>query len=279
MRVGIVGLGLMGASFALALRRALPEVDLVGYDRDPATRRRAQARGLVRAGDPRWSDVLVLAAPIAALPELLAGLAGHRGVVTDMASTKVQVMSWAAAAGVDLVGGHPMCGREQSGLDAADPAIFEAAPWVLTRDEPRLTALVRAVGARPVFMAADKHDRLVAGVSHAAFVISAAYVLAMAGRPDWPDMQKVAGSGFRDVSRLAAGDPALYSAIVGTNRKPIAEAVIAVEDSLARLRRHLESADPRLVELLEEARRARVRWEAEASSRAAAPGGEHAGQG
>lgn len=260
MRVGIFGLGLMGSSFALALGRARPGLSLVGSDRDAATMRRAVAAGLVQAGDPGTADVVVLAAPIPALPEILAGLAGRAGVVTDMASTKVHVMRWAAAAGVDLVGGHPMCGRETAGIEAATADLFEGAPWVLTRDEAAVTELVGAVGARPVFMDAERHDRLVAGVSHAAFVLSAAYVLALAGDADWPAMQEVAGTGFRDVSRLAAGDPALYAAIASTNRGDIARELRAVEASLANLRRHLEAGDARLVELLEEARRAREGW-------------------
>jgi prephenate dehydrogenase len=262
MRVGIVGLGVMGASFALALRRACPDVDVVGRDADADAARRAVARGVVAAGDVAGADVVVVAAPIPALPEILAGLAGHRGVVTDMASTKARVMRWAAAAGVDLVGGHPMCGSERSGLDAADPDMFAGAPWVLTRDEPLVTGLVRAVGAVPMVMDPERHDRLVAGVSHDAFLLSAAYVLALAGDPDWPGMQEVAGSGFRDMSRLAGGDPELYGAIVSTNRERIVESVRAVEASLARLRRHLEAGETaRLVELLEEARAARARWD------------------
>ena len=264
VRVGIQGLGLMGASLALALRAARPDCEVVGRDPDPATMAKALRREMVAEGDVRDADLVVLAAPIPALPELLAGLTGHAGVVTDLASTKVRVMAWAAAAQVDLVGGHPMCGREQSGIDAADPHLFRGAPWVLTRHEPPLTELVRAVGARPVFMDAERHDRLVAGVSHAAFLLSAAYVLAMARSPEWGAMQEVAGTGFRDVSRLAAGDPALYGAVVSTNREAILDALREVEGSLARLRRHVEAADPRLVELLEEARRARDRWAGDA---------------
>ncbi len=260
MRIGILGLGLMGSSFALALRRALPSLDLLGSDPDPATMRRALARGLVDEADPRDADVVVLAVPIPALPEVLTGLSGRAGVVTDMASTKAHVMRWATAAGVDLVGGHPMCGRELASIDAADPDMFLGAPWVLTRDEPVVTDLVAAVGALPVFMDAERHDRLVAGVSHAAFVLSAAYVLAMAGDPDWEGMQQVAGTGFRDVSRLAAGDPGMYAAITSTNRERIAGSIRSVEAALARLRRHLEAGDGRLVELFEEARLARERW-------------------
>jgi prephenate dehydrogenase len=169
-------------------------------------------------------------------------------------------MGWAAAAGVDLVGGHPMCGRERSGQGAAYPTLFDGAPWVLTRDEPALTELVRAVGAIPIFMDASRHDRLVAGVSHAAFLLSAAYVQALSADSDWDGMKQVAGSGFRDMSRLAAGEPELYQAIVSTNREPILRSLRAVEDSLARIRRHVERADPRLVELLEEAKLARDMW-------------------
>lgn len=268
MRVAIVGLGLMGASFASALRRARPDVEITGRDSDPATMRRAVELGLVERGDPRTADVVVLAVPIPALPDVLASLTGHPGVVTDMASTKAQVMRWATAAQVDLVGGHPMCGREQAGIDAADPAMFDGAPWILTRDEPAVTRLIEAVAARPVFLDAERHDRLVAGVSHAAFVLSTAYVLALAGDPDWAAMQGVAGSGFRDVSRLAAGDPGLYAAIASTNREAVAESVRSVEAALARLRRHLEAGDGRLVELFEEARVIRERWARESNGKA-----------
>ncbi len=271
MRVGILGLGLIGSSLALALRRARPGLEVVGDDTDPGTLRRALERGVVASGDALQADVLVLATPIRELPDVLARLAGHRGVVTDVASTKAHVMRWALAAGVDLVGGHPMCGREQSGIDACDAGLFDGAPWVLTRDEPAVTDLVRSVGARPIFMDAERHDRLVAGVSHAAFVLSSAYVLALAGDGDWPAMQQLAGTGFRDLSRLAAGDPELYAAIASTNREAMVVQVRAVEASLARLRRHLEAGDARLVELFEEARRARERWAGEAAVSGAQP--------
>lgn len=260
MRVGIVGMGLMGGSFALALHEARPELDLVGSDPDPKAMRDAVGRGMVSAGDARAADVVVLAAPIPTLPEILSSLSGTAAVVTDMASTKALVMKWAAAAGVDLVGGHPMCGREQTGLRAADAGLFRGAPWVLTRDQPQVTELVEAVGATPIFMDAERHDRLVAGVSHVAFMLSVAYVLALAADDDWPEMQEIAGPGFRDISRLASGNPELYAAIVSTNGERIAEVLKSVEAALVRLRRHLEARDGRLVELFEEARRVRERW-------------------
>lgn len=251
----------MGGSLALALADARPAVELVGRDADPAVHRRALERRLVREGDLANADVVFLAAPIPALPELFTELAGHPGVVTDLASTKATVMRWAAAAGLDLVGGHPMCGRERSGLDAADATIFRGAPWLLTREEPALVDLVRAVGAVPVTVDAEQHDRLVAGVSHAAFALSAAYVLALAGSGEWDRMAPLAGPGYRDMSRLAGGDPELHGAIATTNRHAMVDALRAVEASVGRIRRHLEEGDPRLVELLEEAKRVRDEWD------------------
>jgi prephenate dehydrogenase len=264
--VAVVGLGLMGGSFALALKRARPETVIVGVDRDQLTLRRALDRGVITIGGPdlaaaRPADVVVLAVPVLAMHELLEQLKGSTGLVTDMASTKSEVMEWAAGAGVDLVGGHPMCGREASGLEAADADLFQGAPWVLTRAEPRLEELIEAVGARPLVMDAETHDRLVAGVSHAAFLVSAAYMLSLAGSPDWPEAGSLAASGFRDMTRLAAGDPEMYAGIARTNRAHIAEALDRFEASLARLRRHLDRDDPRLAELFEEARSARRRWE------------------
>jgi prephenate dehydrogenase len=169
-------------------------------------------------------------------------------------------MEWAAAAGIDLVGGHPMCGKEQSGIDAADGSMFKGAPWVLTREQPVLRELIEAVGAQPIVMDAVTHDRLVAGVSHAAFLLSVGYVLALSRRADWPEASKLAAGGFRDMSRLAAGDPDLYAGVTRTNRAQLIEQLDAVTTELARLRRHLEADDARLIELFEEAHNVRERW-------------------
>jgi prephenate dehydrogenase len=265
--VAVVGLGLMGASFALALKKARPETVLVGTDRNPVVVRKALERGVVETANTdltpvEMADVVVIGAPLMALREVFPRLASIAPAkpITDMASTKAAVMEWAAAEGIDLVGGHPMCGREKSGIDNADPTMFEGAPWVLTRDEPSITSLVEAVGARPIVMDAVTHDRLVAGVSHAAFLLSVGYVLALARREDWPEASGLAAGGFRDMSRLAAGDPDLYAGVARTNRENMVEMLDAVSAELARLRRHLEADDPRLIELFEEARRVRERW-------------------
>jgi prephenate dehydrogenase len=123
-----------------------------------------------------------------------------------------------------------------------------------------ISGLVEAVGARPMVLDAEAHDRLVAGVSHAAFLLSVGYVLALSRRGDWPESSRLAASGFRDVSRLAAGDPQLYAGVARTNRANLIEQLDAISAELARLRRHLEADDPRLVELFEEAKSVRDRW-------------------
>ncbi|HUZ86233.1 MAG TPA: prephenate dehydrogenase [Candidatus Baltobacterales bacterium] len=265
--VAVVGLGLMGSSFALALKQSRPEIVIVGSDLDQAVVRKALDRGIVETASAdvsvvEMADVAVIGVPIRTMPGLFGRLAGLGAgkTFTDMASTKMSVMEWAAAAGVDLVGGHPMCGKETSGIDAADATIFKGAPWVLTRSEPRIVELVEAVGAHPVVMDAKAHDQLVAGVSHAAFLLSVGYVLALSRRSDWPQAAQLASSGYRDMSRLAAGDPELYAGVAKTNRENLVEMLDAVTAELGRLRRHLEADDPRLIELFEEARAVRERW-------------------
>ena len=265
--VAVVGLGLMGSSFALALKQARPDVTVVGSDRNPLVVRKALDRGIVASANTDLSvvemaEIVVVGAPLNAMRELFAQLAVKAAgkPITDMASTKATVMEWAAAEGIDLVGGHPMCGKETSGIDHADADLFEHAPWVVTRDDAWIIELVEAVGAHPVVMDAVTHDRLVAGVSHAAFLLSVGYVLAVSRREDWPQASRLAAGGFRDMSRLAAGDPDLYAGVARTNRQNLVEMLDAVSAELARLRRHLEADDPRLVELFEEARDVRERW-------------------
>jgi prephenate dehydrogenase len=116
-------------------------------------------------------------------------------------------------------------------------------------------------------MDAVTHDRLVAGVSHAAFMLSVGYVLALSRNRDWPEASRLAAGGFRDMSRLAAGDPDLYAGVVRTNRENLLEVLDAVSKELTRLHRHLEADDPRLVELFEEAKAVRERWTRESDSR------------
>ncbi|MDQ6692776.1 MAG: prephenate dehydrogenase/arogenate dehydrogenase family protein, partial [Candidatus Dormibacteraeota bacterium] len=141
----------MGASFAAALRTRRPDIEVVGSDRDPVVVVTALERGLIAQPNVDGADVLFVCVPPGAMQAVLRQL--PRGVlISDMASTKVSVCEWASEAGLDFVGGHPMCGREQVGIQAADPGLFEGAPWILTTESSAIEELVRAVGARPVVM-------------------------------------------------------------------------------------------------------------------------------
>lgn len=263
MRVGIVGLGLIGGSLALALRSRRPAWERLGRDLDPATSARALDTGLIQPGDVHQADLVVLAAPIPALPTLFREFAGHRGVVTDVASTKSTVLGWAREAGLDLVGGHPMAGRERGGLANACADLFEGAPWILMRDDESVRELATAVGARPLVLTPERHDELVAGISHAAFAVSAAYVLALGEQPHWPEMAALAGPGFRDLSRLASGDPELHMAIASTNRDALVEVLRDVERSLQRVLEAVAAGE--VGPLLERARKVRESWVRERS--------------
>src|SRR5260370_26916803 len=126
----------------MALKNAQPDVTIVGSDYSAATVRKAMDRGAVTAagtdlGAIEMADVVVIAGPILAMRDVLDSLRGYvQGkVVTDMASTKGSVMEWAAGAGVDLVGGHPMCGREAAGVCGADPQPFKGTPWAMPRED------------------------------------------------------------------------------------------------------------------------------------------------
>lgn len=259
MRVGIVGLGLIGGSLALALRERRPGWERAGRDVDPAIQRRALDSGLIASSDVRQADLLVLAAPIPALPGLFREFAGHPGVVTDVASTKTTVLAWARQAGLDLVGGHPMAGRERAGLENACAGLFDGAPWVLTRDDETVRELAVAAGAHPLVLTPERHDVLVAGISHSAFAVSAAYVLALGERSDWDQMAPLAGPGFRDMSRLAGGDPRLHGAIAATNRAALLDTLAEVEDALRRVREAVAGGGD-LNALLERARAIREGW-------------------
>src|SRR5262249_31100483 len=130
--IAVVGLGLMGSSFALAVKRARPETVVVGSDKNPLVLAKALDRNIVSTANTDLSpvemaDVVFIGAPIGGLREVFAQLAGRASgrPVTDMASTKAAVVEWAAVEGIDLVGGHPMCGKETSGIDHADASMFE----------------------------------------------------------------------------------------------------------------------------------------------------------
>jgi prephenate dehydrogenase len=258
-RVLIAGTGLIGTSVALALRAQGTEVFL--SDADPATAKLAADLGagvvVPELRDAKGiAEVAVLAMPPAVVGRELA-LAQGRGIAdvyTDVASVKVLPVGQARALGCDLetyVPGHPLAGRERHGPAAAQADLFLGRTWALCplpQTSPdavaAVTALVVACGADPVLTDPETHDRWVALVSHAPHLVAAAMAARLAPSGVPVDALKLAGQGLRDVTRIAAGDSALWTQILSANAGPVAEVVAAVADDLAAAARLLVGFPP-----------------------------------
>jgi prephenate dehydrogenase len=254
-RIAMLGLGLIGGSLGLALQRAGTARQIAGYDSNPDAAHRALARGAITHmyASPeeavKQADMVILSTPILAMPELLERIAPQLkpGVLlTDTASTKRQILNWASALlplNVVFVGGHPMAGSELSGIEAAEVGLFNDCAYCLTpttQTPPeaitQLSTIVQRIGAHPIVLDAERHDRLVAGISHLPFVLSSALVQVLGKAEDWEDMRSLAAGGFRDMSRLAAGNPTMYRDICLTNKEPILDWLDALAWQLERIR-------------------------------------------
>jgi prephenate dehydrogenase len=259
-RVAVVGLGLMGGSLGGALRGRCAEV--VGVARRRESIEQALGRGLIDRGERELAagagdaDVVVLATPVRVILRQLAELgtivkAGC--VLMDLGSTKRQVVQemQELPAAVQPLGGHPMCGKEASGIEAAEATLYEGCTFVLTpleRTSPEAIAvgkgLVEVVGARAVVMDAERHDRLVATVSHLPYALACALTAAVAASAEEdPTAWELAASGFRDTSRLAASDVTMMVDILLTNRAAVLDAVGDCRKELDDLARLLEDGD------------------------------------
>lgn len=254
-RVAIVGVGLIGGSIGLAIRRRLPRVRIVGIDR-PGVLRAARRRGAVHESASslvqglKGADLVVLALPVDAILDVLprvARLAGSCALITDVGSTKGEIIDAARRLGLAgrFVGGHPMAGSERSGIRGADASLLRGAPWILcpatasgrsggeARAIGRLAALVERLGARPARLDARRHDLAVARLSHLPQLISVALVNAAAASPAGP-LLEFSGPAFRQMSRLASSPPGLWDAILRSNRSA---AIAALDDFVRELRR------------------------------------------
>jgi prephenate dehydrogenase len=257
-RVAVVGLGLMGGSLALALRGGCQA--LWGVDNDPAALEYACQHGIIDAATDfegaLRADVLVLAAPVRAILAQLEQLARGpaptgRLLVLDLGSTKTEIAAAMRGlpAGFAPVGGHPMCGKEVSGLAHAEAGLFREKVFVLTPLE-RTPAwalslarqVVQAVGARPFELTPERHDQLAAAASHLPYLAAAVLVRAAEGLDD-DQVWQIAASGFRDTSRLAASDVTMMTDILLTNRQAIAGALERYQAELGALIALLESGD------------------------------------
>jgi prephenate dehydrogenase len=224
-------------------------------DRDPEHLRRAGNLGAGRAGGFAGpADVCVLAVPPPAVAAALreAQQAGTARVYTDVSSVKVRVQHEVGAAGCDLasfVGGHPIAGRERSGPDAARGDLFAGSTWVLTPSERSsagatavVTRLVELCSAVPVVMSPTEHDQAMALVSHGPQVVASAVAARLAAAPD-PALVELAGQGVRDVTRIAASDPDLWTGILAGNAGPVADVLAGVAADLERAVTALRALD------------------------------------
>ncbi len=283
MRIALLGLGLIGGSIARAVsagRDGSGPLDesstVVAWTPDGRAPAAALAAGLIDAGVDSIGDALtgadlvVLAAPPLACLDLLEAVAALRtvlapgAVVTDVASTKTAIVERAAGLGLPFVGGHPMAGVTERGLEASDGTLFHDRPWVICEGPTspadgygRVATLARACGARPVALSPAKHDRAVASISHLPLVLAAALVETVVGRTeggdsdgspdgaraDWPAARALAAGGWASSTRLARGDVAMATGIAITNGTVLAERIGELEETLASWRRAIEAGD------------------------------------
>ena len=279
LRVAIIGTGLIGTSLGLALSGLDQVGPVIGYDADPEESASALSQGALSSvaasaeSAVTGADVVILAVPPSTIPAVAEGIAGHLepgSILTDVGSVKAEVvaaMERVAPAGVHVVGGHPMAGSHEHGAAHASGSMFVGATYLLTPTPTtdadamqRLNALIEAIGARVVVVDTAAHDLLVAVVSHLPQLTATTLMSLAAERARRQDARLLllAGGGFRDATRVAASNPAMWLDICRENR----EAIVAVLDEYAarigQLRMMLfEGDEERLVSLLTDAREAR----------------------
>ncbi|HEU5383110.1 MAG TPA: prephenate dehydrogenase [Ktedonobacteraceae bacterium] len=279
-RVAIVGLGLIGGSMGLALRQARAAQQVVGYDLGRGVSEQARRIGAIDqtynalTDAVRGAELIILATPVGTMRTLLqdlATMASPGSVITDVASTKSQVISWAEEflpGNIYFVGGHPMAGKEVSGIEAADPALFQQHIYCLTptkKTSPaalnKVAQMIETLGARVRFLEPAEHDGQVAQVSHLPFLASAALMQSVTGSGSWADASLLASSGFRDTTRLAAGSPEMYRDICLTNNEALLRALDGYLATLHMLRAQIAARDPLLNELFAQTQQARQEWQ------------------
>jgi cyclohexadieny/prephenate dehydrogenase len=252
---------------ALAVRERRLASEVVAVVRRADAQREVVARGLADraelelAAGLRGADLVVLASPVHAMPALLAQGAAHLApgaIVTDVGSVKAclaESLPPLLPTGTCYVGSHPMAGSHLSGYAHARASLFEDAACVVTPARPanpaaeeRVLWLWRALGARVLRRSAQRHDEEVAWVSHAPHAIAFAFAASLANAPE--GARELAGSGFRDFTRIAGSDPALWADILVHNKQALARPLLAAAESAAALARAIERGDANAVETL-----------------------------
>lgn len=269
--VGVIGLGLMGGSLAMALREAQACASISGYDVDQSTLDQALRRGIIDrpidlGGDQ--VDLLILAAPVNAILDWLIKIpvvfSGNFHVL-DLGSTKGRITAAMQSLPdrISPLGGHPMCGKETSGLGVATPDLYRKCLFVLTplaRTQPATPTiaqqLVDAIGARALILDPDRHDQLAATISHVPYLTSIALVeaaLAVQDDAAWT----LAASGFRDSTRLAASDVTMMLDILMSNQTGVLNGLARLQSSLDTLTRLIQQGDRAALQAMMDTARAR----------------------
>lgn len=247
-RAAVIGTGLIGGSVGMALRRSGWHVS--GADRDEGSATRALELGAIDAiGEDPDAELTFVAVPVRSVPAAAAAALERGGVVTDVGSVKAPVV--AAVDHARFLGGHPMAGSEALGVDGARPDLFEGAVWVLTPTEATdplahtlVHQVVRSFGADVLTLDPAQHDRLVATVSHVPHLTAATLMELAATRGEHDaSLLRLAAGGFRDMTRVAAGDPAMWIDICAENREAILDVMDGFISSLAALRDVVAAGD------------------------------------
>jgi prephenate dehydrogenase len=273
-KIGIVGVGLIGGSIALAARQLWPKALVIGVDNRDVLETAMRMHAIDVAADDlivlAEADVVILAAPVKVNIGLLAELdenVRQPAIVTDTGSTKRDIV---AAAGslpprFTFVGGHPLAGAAQGGLEHARPDLFVGRPWLLTSDAAtdagagalaKLTEFVQALGALPRVIGVHAHDRLLAFLSHLP-QLTASALMQVVGDAVGQDGLALAGRGLADTTRLASSPPDIWRDIAATNADEIGSALDALIALLQELRRDLPDGD-RLADVFNDASRWRA---------------------
>ena len=280
-QLGLIGCGLMGGSFALALKRAGLVKRVVGYSKSPSTTQRALSMGVIDVEAPSallavsGADIVLLAVPVAATEATLKAirhLVSKDMLIMDVGSTKRDVIDAARRVLRDHVGAfvpcHPIAGKELSGVEHADPDLFHGKQVILTpvdKTAPaqleRATQLWERLDCKVLRMTPDGHDAAFAAVSHLPHLIAFALINAIAGQAEGKDFLGVAGPGFRDITRIPASEPQMWRDILLANRQELLEQSKVFQRTLNAMELMIESGNAEALEqLIGQASQTRSHW-------------------
>ena len=286
-QLGLIGCGLMGGSFALALKRAKPVKRVVGYSKSPSTTERARQLGVIDVAAPSallavsGADIVLLAVPVAASEATFKAIRhgiSSETLVMDVGSTKGDVIE-AARNGLqrqfaNFVPAHPIAGKELSGIEHAEASLFAGRQVVLTpvkttlrSNVQRATQVWSGIGANVVTMTHEEHDGAFAAVSHLPHLLAFAYINGLAAQPQGERFLSLAGPGFRDFSRIAASDPVMWRDVLLANREHVLEQSRAFHKALDDFEALMAANDLQGLELsIAAASKTRAAWKPAADS-------------